>query len=98
MVKKIVWTQTAVQDRIRIYQFWLSKNKSDLFSRKLEMLFNEAAVLLSEFPEIGTQTDYQDIRVKVIRNYKLYYQISTDYIQIIRVWDTRQSPDNLQIG
>lgn len=98
MAKKIVWTQTAIRDRFKIYQYWIYKNKSDLYSEKLERLFNEGANLLSEFPEIGTQTDFQDIRVKVIRNYKLFYLNQHDSIQIIRVWDTRQNPDNLELG
>lgn len=96
MAKKIVWTQTAIQDRFRIYQYWSQKNKSNLFSEKLERLFNEAAILLSEFSEIGTQTDFKDIRVKVIRNYKLFYLNLLDSIQIIRVWDSSQNPDNLE--
>ncbi len=97
MAKKIVWTQTAIQDRLRIYQYWIEKNKSNLFSEKLERLFNESAILLSEFPEIGTQTDFQNVRVKVIRDYKLFYQFTPDSIQIIRVWDSRQNPDNLKL-
>jgi toxin YoeB len=97
MAKKIVWTLTAIQDRFKIYQYWIEKNKSNLFSERLEKLFNESAVLLSEFPEIGTQTEFQDVRVKVIRNYKLFYQFNSDSIQIIRVWDSRQDPDNLQL-
>lgn len=97
MAKEIVWTWTAIQDRRRIYQYWTQKNKSDLFSEKLEGLFNEAATLLSEFSEIGTKTDFQDIRVKVIRNYKVFYHILPDKIQIIRVWDSRQNPENLEL-
>jgi addiction module RelE/StbE family toxin len=97
MAKKIVWTGTAIHDRFEIYQYWVNKNKSDLYSEKLERLFNEGAKLLSEFPEIGTQTDFQDLRVKVIRNYKLFYLNQKDNIQIIRVLDTRQNPDNLEL-
>jgi toxin YoeB len=97
MAKKIVWTQTAIQDRLKIYQFWVYKNKSDLYSEKLEKLFNEGAKLLSEFPEMGTQTDFQDIKVKMMRNYKLFYLNQQDSIQILRVWDARQDPDSLEL-
>lgn len=97
MAKKIVWTQTAIHDRFRIYQYWFQKNKSNLFSEKLERLFNAAATLLSEFPEIGTQTEFEGIRVKVIRNYRLFYQNHPDKIQIIRVWDSRQNTDSLAL-
>jgi plasmid stabilization system protein ParE len=89
MAKKIEWTYSAVQDRFRIYQFWLEHNKSDQ-SQKLESLFNEAAKLLAEYPELGTETDFQGIRIKVIKNHKLFYKNLPEAIQIIRVWDTRQ--------
>jgi addiction module RelE/StbE family toxin len=97
MAKKIVWTQTALHDRFQIYQYWTQRNKSNLFSEKLESLFTEAATLLSEFSEIGTQTDFQGIRVKVIKNYKLFYQNLPNRIQIIRIWDSRQNPDSLEL-
>lgn len=92
-----MWTQTAIQDRVKIYQYWANKNKSNLYSEKLERLFGEGAKLLSEFPEIGTQTDFQNIRVKVIRTYKLFYLNQPDSIQILRVWHTGQDPDKLEV-
>ncbi len=95
MAKKIEWTYTSIEDRFRIYHFWVEHNKSDSFSKKLETLFNEAARLMAEFPEIGTETDYPGIRVKVVKSYKLFYRIAEDKIQIIRDWDSRQNPSDL---
>lgn len=97
MVKKIEWTQTSIQDRFKIYQFWIERNKSDSYSIKLELLFNEASKLIAEFPEIGTETDFPDLRVKVIKSYKLFYLNQADKIQIIRIWDSRQNPENLEL-
>ena len=97
MVKKIEWSHASVLDRFHIYQFWVEKNKSDSYSIKLEMLFNEAAKLISEFPEIGTQTDLPNLRVKLIRTYKLFYLNLPDKIQFVRVWDTRQDPQRLEL-
>ncbi len=96
MAKTIEWTQTSIQDRFKIYQFWIDNNKSDSYSKKLEILFNEAAKLISEFPEIGTETDHPNLRVKVIKSYKLFYINQVDKIQIIRVWDSRQNPSDLE--
>lgn len=98
MAKKIIWTETSIIDRFRIYQFWLEHNRSDSYSEKLERLFNESVRLISLYPEIGTRTDFPEIHVKVIRNYKLFYRNKADTIEIIRVWDTHQNPDKLKIG
>lgn len=97
MARKIEWTKTSVQDRFEIYQFWVRKNKSDSYSKKIEKLFNEAAKLISEFPEIGIETDFPGLRVKVVRSYKLFYSQQSDTIRIIRIWDTRQNPQNLEL-
>jgi len=82
MARKIEWTKTSIQDRFAIYKFWVEKNKSDSYSKKLEILFNEAAKLVSEFPEIGTETDLPGLRVKVIRSYKLFYIDDSETIKI----------------
>jgi len=98
MAKKIEWAQTSIQDRFKIYHFWTENNKSDSYSKKLEVLFNEAAKLISEFPEIGTETDFPDLRVKVIKSYKLFYLNNVDKIQIVRVWVSRQNPENIEFS
>ncbi len=98
MARKIEWTQTSIRDRFEIYKFWAEKNRSDSYSKKLEILFNEAAKLISEFPEIGTETDFSGLRVKVIKSYKLFYTDDSETIRIIRIWDTRQNPQNLEFA
>jgi toxin YoeB len=98
MAKEIVWTETAVRDRLRIYQFWLLHNRSQSYSERLERLFNESAKLIAEFPEIGPVTDYKGIRVKTVGNHKLFYKPSESKIEIIRVWDTRQNPADIDLG
>jgi plasmid stabilization system protein ParE len=64
MAKKIIWTQTAIEDRFRIYRFWLYKTKSKTYSEKLEKLFKDSANLISKFPELGTLSDFNGIRAK----------------------------------
>ena len=97
MVKKVIWTETSVKDRFQIYQFWLTNNKSNLYSEKLERFFNESANLIARFPEIGTKTDFPDIRVKVIRDFKIFYRNQIDSIEIIRVWDARRNLKDLEL-
>jgi toxin YoeB len=98
MAKEIVWTETSVRDRLEIFKFWLIHNKSAIYSNKLEDLFNESVKFLAEFPQMGAPTDYKDLRVKIVRNYKLFYRDTPSRIEIIRVWDTRQDPKDLTLG
>lgn len=93
MAKKVRWTTRSITDRTNIYRYWLEQNQSDSYPEKLEQLFEKSAELISNFPEIGTLTDYHSVHYKVVRDYKIFYRIEPDEIQILRVWDTRQHPD-----
>lgn len=97
MVREIIWTETALKDRLKIYLFWQENNQSNTYSEKLENEFKNAAQLLANFPEIGQKTDYQNIRTKIVKNYRLFYRFMEDKIEIIKIWDTRQNDDNLNI-
>jgi len=93
MAKEIKWTTKSIIDRVNIYKYWLERNQSNSYPEKLEKLFEKSAEIISQFPNIGTKTDYQDIYSKVVRDYKIFYRVNSDEIQILRVWDTRQHPD-----
>ena len=90
MAKKIRWTTRSIIDRTNIYKYWLERDQSDIYSEKLEQLFEKSAEIISNFPNIGTRTSYRNVYSKIVRDYKIFYRIETDEIQILRVWDTRQ--------
>lgn len=97
MAKKIVWTETALFDRLKIYSFWLEHNKSADYSLKLEILFKETAKLISKFPEIGMETGISGVRVKIVNRFKIFYSVTRESIRIVRVWDTKQDPDEFEL-
>jgi len=97
MARQVIWSNRAVLDRYHIYKFWVYNNQSETYSKKLELLFEEAANLLAMFPEVGTKTDIGGVRVKVVRSYKIFYSVLADGVVILRVWDTRQNPEELKI-
>ncbi|MGD1320478.1 hypothetical protein [Chryseobacterium sp. 2R14A] len=39
---------------------------------------------------IGRETDFQNVRVKIIRNYLIFYEFSEVQIKILSVWDGRR--------
>ena len=95
--KEIIWTLTSIKDKIEIFEFWRNKTKSDRYPNKLNQLFDKAADLLSIYPELGLRTDFLDVRVKTVKEYSIYYRISKNEIQIIRVWYSGKDPYKLKI-
>jgi len=92
MAKKIRWTERSLIDRSEIYRYWLHRNHSDVYPEYLERIFENAGELISLFPQMGVKTEHAGVYLKVVRDFKLFYRLKGDYVEILRVWDTRQQP------
>lgn len=97
MVEKIKWSARAQQDRFEILDYWANRNKSKIYSAKLNQLFLNNIELIAKTPELGKPTKYPLVRIKIVRDYFIYYQINSDYIQIITIWDTRRNPKKFKL-
>lgn len=51
--RKIVWTKKANIERKEILEYWIDKNKSARFSKKLNLLFVESLKQISIYPNLG---------------------------------------------
>lgn len=85
MASKIVWTKRAKLELIDIFEYWNNRNKSNFFSVKLNTLIQEQLILLLQFPNIGKKTDIQNVFVKIIQNYLLYYEIIDDKLYVLSI-------------
>lgn len=94
MVRRVVWTRKAIEERKAILSYWIRRTKSKVYSLKLNNLFIENTKILSEQPFIGRKTDEENIRVRIIRNYLVFYEIEQTQIIILTIWDSRRSPQN----
>lgn len=97
MARQIVWSLSAIEDRFKIYTYWEIHNASNIYSTKLEKLFKDASKLIAEFPEIGRKTENEEVRVKIVKDYILFYSFTEEEIRILRVWDSRQNPIKLSL-
>lgn len=98
MAKKIIWSLHAQNDRKDILEYWNHRNKSKIYSKKLNILLKTSIKLISSHPNIGRKTDYFFIRSKVVKDYQIFYEETETSINILRIWDTRQEPEKLQIN
>ena len=78
MAKRIIWSQRAQDDRKKILEYWIRRNKSNTYSKKLDKGFREALNLISKYPRIGKQTDDKKARIKILKDYSCF-----------RRWDTQ---------
>jgi toxin YoeB len=95
MAKRIIWTEAAHADRKEILLYWKKHNASNAYSRKLNELFKRAILLISTHPEIGRKTDIENVRIKLVRDYLLFYEETEKYIFILAIWDNRRDPEHV---
>ena len=97
MVKQIIWTAKAKNQLIDILEYWINRNKSNSFSIKLNNLIEEQLNLIAEFPNIGRKTDIQNVSIKVIHKYLLYYQIGEKNIFVLTIRHGSKNPKTLKL-
>jgi plasmid stabilization system protein ParE len=92
--RKIVWSNRA---KIRLYailDFYIKRNKSKVYSIKLQKLISKEVNLLLKQPDLGLKTSEQTTWGLIIQDYIVYYEITDDKIIIHTIWDCRQNPDD----
>jgi len=97
MAKKVTWTVRALNDRKKILKYWINRNKSDRYSIQLDNLIRESVLLICSFPDIGKPTNYNAIRIKIIKDYFIFNEKLEEEIIILTIWDSRRDPGKLKI-
>ena len=93
--RKIKWTRTADLQYTGVLDFWLKRNKSSAYPRKLIELTSERLSQIARYPFIYQLSEYDNIRVTPLENFSIYYKVYNDLIIIVAFWDNRQNPDKL---
>ncbi len=88
--RKIIWTKTAHLERKEILEYWILRNQSKRFSVKLNQLIIETLDCLCENPTIGRKTNFENVRIKLIRDYLLLYEFNESEFIILSIWDARR--------
>ena len=94
MVKRIIWSQNALADRIQILDYWFQRIGNKTYSRRLDHELKETIKHLARFPKIGRQIDDREERFLVKDYYQVFYMESDLEIYILHIWDSRRNPED----
>ena len=95
MVKRIVWTQEAEEDFNKTLSFYAERNGNKMYSEKLARQTLEAIDKLREHPLLGRSTNDNKVRILGQGILQIYYEIKSESIIILVVWDMRRDPEDL---
>lgn len=94
--RKIIWTIEALLTKKELFKYWNFRNKSTLYSIKLELIFKEKLKQVAQYPEASIVIS-DNLRMVLIRDYYLVFNFNQQTIIVLDIWDTRQNPDNFPI-
>lgn len=92
--RKIVWTKRANDIFQSILQFYTARNNNSKYSDKLNEEVYRTVSLLERFPFLGKKSD---LELLVIKEYKIFYEVTYTEIVVHFVWDCRQNPRDLNL-
>jgi len=93
--RNVIWTRTADLQFVGILEYWVKRNKSNAYSKKLVKLVSERTKQIADKPLIYKATDFKDVRVASLGNFSIYYKVSETEIIVTAFWDNRQDPEKL---
>jgi plasmid stabilization system protein ParE len=70
---QIIWTPDAILHFNEILEYWIEKNGSQDYSKKLFQTVKSSLLLLTKYPESGKLTEKQGIRAKIVKDYYIFY-------------------------
>ena len=88
--RNVVWTRTADLQFVGILEFWAVRNHSNRYSKRLLKQVSKRIKLISNSPFLYRQTDFEGVRISVLKNYSILYKVEPERIIVIAFWDNRQ--------
>lgn len=97
MARRLIWSIEARTSLKNIFDYWNTRNKSKLYSNKLNKLFNENLKIAINIPEFGHPTTFENTKYIIISHFEIIYKITDSEIVVLDIWDARQNPENFPI-
>ena len=88
---KIQWTQPALKDAARLYEFIASENPA-IAAGVIEGI-RAGTTRLSQFPQMGERLEKynpRQVRRIFIGPYEVRYELTSDAVTILRLWHARE--------
>lgn len=96
MAKRTVrWTKTADLQFVGILEYWVKRNKSNAYPKKLIKSVADRTLQIAKSPFIFKKADFKNTRVTSLGNFSIYYKVTGEEIIVTAFWDNRQDPKKL---
>lgn len=93
--RTVKWTRTADIQFVGVLEYWVKRNKSNTYSKKLIKIVAEQTKQIAKTPFIYKSADFKGTRVASLGNFSIFYKVAEQEKFITAFWDNRQDPKKL---
>lgn len=94
---KVEWSVQAKADLIDVLEFYIQRNGSAVYSKKLNAKINKSINYIASNPRLGIRTNYKSVRSLITDEYQIIYEIFDQLILIVMIWDCRKNPEGQKL-
>ena len=83
-----------------VLKYWIKRNKSDVYSKKLYKIISEELLKLSSKIEAKIFIpSFEPDNLIIEKKYSIFYKVdwNKNQLQVVRFWDNRRNPKNLKL-
>ncbi len=91
---KVEWSIEARLDLIDILEYYLERNKSSVYSNKLNSKIKRSLKLIAQNPLIGIKSEIETVRALITGDYQIIYETIDNLIVVLMIWDCRRDPED----
>lgn len=95
---KVEWSVEAQLDLSDILEFYINRNGTSIYSKKLYSRIKKSIKLLSKHPFLGKLTENAHVRALITGDYQIIYEVFDNLILIIMIWDCNRAPEDKVIN
>ncbi len=95
---KIEWSPEAKHDLFDILGFYIHRNGSSTYSKKLNSKIQKSVLRISKHPQLGMKTNRPSVRSLITDEYQIVYEIFDQLVLIVMIWDCRRNPEEKLVG
>lgn len=87
---EVIWAKGAVRSLNTVLKYWIKRNKSDVYSKKLYKIISEELLKLSSKIEAKIFIpSFEPDKLIIEKKYSIFYKVDWDknQLQVVRFWE-----------
>ena len=95
--RELIWSPQSRIELLEILEFYKKRNGNANYSRKLFARIEAFLELCRVHSFIGKPTDFENVRVLIVDDFLIFYEVEYTKLIVLTIWNSRRNPKDLQI-